>query len=274
MKKLIFGGGKVSIGLSKFDASYLSFKKDECDISNIEQIRKIVLHYCPDVIINAAAITNLERCEDNKYLSYMSNTLGVCNLMKICEDFKIKFVHISSGCLFDGNSSVFTEASKPDPKVWYTKTKLWADDFIESYGYKDYLILRPRQMMASFSHPTNVITKFLKMESIAAIDELNSITCVEDFCEMVDHLIENNCTGIFNCCNSDYLTPYDLACRIRDKLKNNFDVKKIEYDEFLKIIPNRRVNTLLCIEKLKTSGYVPRSAPEALDWCLENYGDL
>jgi len=271
MKKLVFGGGKVSVGFSRFSSSYTAIKRSECDISNIDNVRSIVAGHRPDVIVNAAAITNLERCESNKYDAYLSNTLGALNLLKVCSDFSIKFAHVSSGCLFDGNSSVFTETSSPDPKVWYTRTKAWTDDIISSFGYENYIILRPRQMISSFSHPTNMITKFLNMESILAIDEPNSLTCVEDFCEMLEHLIKYEHCGIFNCCNSGHITPYDIACRIRDKLKNSFHVEKIEYKEFLKTIPNKRVNTLLSIEKLKSTGYNPRSASEALTWCLEEY---
>jgi|ETNvirnome_2_130_1030620.scaffolds.fasta_scaffold05182_4 dTDP-4-dehydrorhamnose reductase len=271
MKKLVFGGGKVSVALSRFDNSYMIIKKSECDISNIDHVTDVIDEYDPDIIVNAAAITNLERCEEDKYGAYLSNTYGALNLLKACSDSSIKLIHISSGCLFDGNNSEFTELSLPDPKVWYTRTKLWTDDIISSFGYENYLILRPRQMISSFSHPTNMITKFLKMSSISAIDEPNSLTCVEDFCEMIAHLIKYEQNGIFNCCNSGYITPYDIACRIRDNIKNSFHVEKIEYEEFLKTTPNKRVNTLLSIEKLKSTGYDPRSASDALAWCLEKY---
>ena len=90
---------------------------------------------------------------------------------------------------------------------------------------------------------------------------------------MINHLINKDERGIFNCCNSGTLSPYDIACSVRDFLSPNMKVSKISYNELLEKLPNRRVNTVLCVEKLRATGYTPRSADEALKWCLENYSE-
>ena len=271
MKKLIFGSGKVANVL--LDKNSIIVPKKQCDIANKNDVLQIVKEHAPDVVINCAAITNLERCQDNMYRSYEVNTVGVINLLLASEAVNSKFVHISSGCLFDGNESPMDEGATPDPKVWYTRTKTWADEFITNYDYEDYLILRPRQLISKKPHPTNVLTKFSLMSEIHAIKEINSITCVEDFAEMINHLLDKNATGIYNCANEGTVTPHQIALGVKKYLSPNLQVYETSYEKFLETLKNRRVNTVLSLEKIKATGYTPRLASEALEWCLREYGD-
>jgi dTDP-4-dehydrorhamnose reductase len=269
MKRLIIGKGKVSRIISKENDIILS--RSECDISNIGEVRRAISEILPDVIINCAAKTNLEYCQENKLESFRSNTLGVINLLTVCQDFSIKLVHISSGCLFDGNEVISTENSSPSPAVWYTWTKSWSDEIIKNFGYNRFLILRPRQLISKTPHPSNMITKFSNMQKINAIQEDNSLTCIEDFSHMIDHLLKIDAKGIFNCCNTGTVTPYEIAVRIKDTIEPSLVVESTTYDSLLENLPNRRVNTILSCDKLIKTGYKPRSASEALDWCLKNY---
>jgi len=270
MKRLIFGKGKVSHIISH--ENDIVIDRDTCDISDVNQVNKILAELVPDVVINCAAKTNLEYCQDNKLEAYRSNTLGAMNLLSVCSSNKIKFIHISSGCLFDGNEFIADESTKPTPAVWYTWTKLWADEMIQNFGYDNYLILRPRQLISKIPHPSNMITKFSKMKKIPAIDEPNSLTCIEDFGEMISHLLAIDAKGIFNCCNTGTITPYKIAMRIKETICPQVTVEKIQYKDLLNILPNKRVNTILSCEKLIEEGFWPRSAESALDWCLKNYG--
>jgi dTDP-4-dehydrorhamnose reductase len=270
VKRLIFGKGKVSKIISGKTDTVLS--RDECDISCIDQVLRSINEVRPSIVINCAAKTNLENCQEDKVSAFSSNTVGVLNVLRACSDNNIKLVHVSSGCLFDGNSTVSTELSSPTPAVWYTWTKTWADQIIQNFGYDNFLILRPRQLISKVPHPTNMITKFSNMSHIPAIDEANSLTCIEDFKEMIDHLISQDERGIFNCCNTGTITPYEIAQKIKETINPDLVVETSTYEDLLDILPNRRVNTILSCDKLIKTGYNPRSAKEALLWCIENYG--
>jgi len=269
MKRLIFGKGKVSEIIKRDGDVILS--REECNISSMEEVRGILKKNPSTIILNCAAKTNLEYCQDNKVETFLSNTKGVLNLIKISSDLNIKLVHISSGCLFDGNSSVSDEQSRTTPAVWYTWTKKWGDEIIKNFGYNNYLILRPRQLISIIPHRSNMITKFATMEAIQAIDEPNSITCIEDFGLMIDHLLKINATGVYNCCNSGVTTPYEVALMIKKYINPNLSVTKIPYLELLKKMPNKRVNTILSNDKLINSGFNPRTASEAVEWCVREY---
>lgn len=268
--RLIFGKGKVSHIISKSDD--VIFSRGDCDISNHRRVNFIINRVNPDVVINCAAKTSLEYCQDNKLEAYKSNTLGAINILDCCARINVKFVHISSGCLFDGNQTVVDETTSTSPVVWYTRTKDWTDDYIQNFGYENYLILRPRQLISKTPHPSNMITKFANMSRIPAIKEENSLTCIEDFSDMIDHLLSIDASGVFNCNNTGTITPYEIAMRIKETINSNLIVEDISYDKLLDILPNKRVNTILSCDKLIDSGYLPRTANDALDWCLKNYG--
>lgn len=270
MKRLIIGNGKVSNVIRRDGDIVVS--RPSIDIRDAASVRSVIGSHRPDVVINCAAMTNLEECQEKKSKAFQTNSVGTANILEACADIGVKLVHISSGCLFDGNKSISTEESIPTPRVWYTWTKLWADQFIINYGYENHLILRPRQLFSAFPSKSNLITKFSSMKSIKAIKEANSATCIEDLGLMVDHLLEVEATGIFNCANEGSLSPYDMAVEIRDRMNPELVVDEISYEGLLQILPNTRVNTLLSLDKLKSTGFTPRSAHDALIDCIERYG--
>jgi len=270
LKRLIIGGGKVSDVIRRVDDVVVSHSI--CDIRNIKNIEEIVLKTKPHVIINCAAITNLEYCQDNKVEAFETNARGVANVINVCADKKIKLIHISSGCFHDGNKVVSNELSHPTPRVWYTWTKLWADQYVQNFGYSDYLILRPRQLFSRIPHKSNLITKFSLMNVINAIKEDNSATCIEDFGKMIDHLIKTEATGVFNCVNEGVLSPYDMAIEIKNRMCKNLEVNEISYEALLDILKNVRVNNILSTEKLRSTNFNIRDVREAFIDCVTNYG--
>ena len=269
MKKLIFGNGKVA---NIFDDENTTIvPRVVCDIRDYRLVEKVINHSSADVVINCAGLIDLEYCQENKRHAFEVNSAGPLNILDACSQHNKKFVHIGSGCIFDGNKKLVTEDDAPNPSVWYTWTKKWADDFICEHGYDNFLILRPRQLISSIPARGNMLTKFAGMKSIGAIDEPNSLTCIEDFYDMMNHLIENDHRGIFNCCNEGYITPLDISLGIREYLNTDLGVSKVTYEQFLTSVPNRRVNTIMSVEKLASTGYKNRHARDALRWCLENY---
>lgn len=271
MKRIIIGNGKVANIIKNHNDILIGH--DKIEISNIDSVQQSLKWLLnPDtIVINTAAKISLEWCEHNKLLSHSINTNGPLNLLEICSSYGAKFVQVSSGCIFDGNHVTFTEDMTPKPAAWYAMTKTWADELITNFGYQNYLILRPRQLISPVPNATNMLTKFLNLRKLSCIDEPNSITCIEDFSDMIDHLLSINATGIYNCANVGEISPYQIAINLQ-KIDKNLFVEKINYENYLKTISVKRVNTILDLSKLINSGYTPRSAQEALDWCINNYG--
>lgn len=273
MKRIIIGNGKVSHIIKGPKDVVLGHQQIE--LTDPGSVYRALHKHCSpgDVVINTAAKISLEWCEENKLEAHRVNVVGPLNVADACLRLGAKLVHISSGCVFDGNHVPFRENMQPSPAAWYSRTKVWADEAIENHGLKDYLILRPRQMISPVPNATNMLTKFLDKKVLACIDEPNSITCIEDFKLMMNHLIDVKAVGIYNCANTGIVSPYDVAVALK-RISSDVEVSKIAYDDYLKTIKVKRVNTVQDISKLMSTGFVPRSGQEALDWCVENYGKV
>lgn len=261
----IFGGkGKTGKALKRQFPRALIFGS-VCDVSSQLSISEsLPSSIRPDIIINCAAITSLERCEKDKHHAFNVNVNGALNLLSLSDEYNAKYIHISSGCLFDGNEKPNTEESTPTPSVWYTNTKKWADELIVNSGYKDYLILRPRQIFSRYIDDTNMLDKFKVKQEIFAHQEPNSGTCLEDFVNMVSHLISIDAKGIYNCTNDGLLNPYQVAKFVSKYINPQLRVYKASYQDVLDKYEIRRVNTILDNSKLNNTGYRNRDVLTAL----------
>ena len=270
--KVIIGSGKVSNVLKDKEDVVLSHK--DIEVKSLDSVYKQLSRFpVGTVVVNTAAKINLEWCEVNREETHSVNVTGAHNVGNVCKDIGHHLVHISSGCIFDGmeTEKVYTEEDTPTPACWYASTKAEADDNLMSLGYKKITIIRPRQLISAVPHPTNMLTKFATLPSGKFIDSKNSVTCIEDMKEAIDHLVSNNHYGIYNVANKDWLSPLQIAEIIKKEISPNLQVDKISYEDYIKTIRVKRVNTLLSINKLSKTGYDCRSAIDALEWCIKNY---
>lgn len=271
--RVIVGAGKVATVIGR--STDVILPHSQIDVRDYRSIVRQLKKFAGENIsvINTASKINLEWCEENKNEAYDVNTVGAINVAKACKEFDLHLVHVSSGCIFDGGESekVYTENDIPSPAAWYTKSKADADQGILELGYKKVTIVRPRQLISKLPYTTNMITKFLSLGRGKFITSKNSLTCIEDMGDMIDYLIDGKHYGVYNLANTGYTSPYEIALRVRE-INPSLIVEKIDYDEYVKTLPVRRVNTLLDVSKLMSIGYVPQSASDALDWCIKNYG--
>jgi dTDP-4-dehydrorhamnose reductase len=271
--KVIIGNGKVSNILREEHDIVLTHK----DIS-IEKAQSVddALANVPwgSVVINTAAKINLEWCEENKADAELINTYGAMNVGLACRKYNHHLVHISSGCIFDGLETeyAYSENEKPTPASWYAHTKAKADAALLAMDYYRVTVVRPRQLISAVENPTNMLTKFLGLGGGDFIDSKNSLTCIEDMKEMIDHLVKLKKYGIYNLANEGVISPYEIAMMLKENIDPTLDVRKISYSDYVNKLKVKRVNTILDTTKLKATGYKPRTAQAALEWCIENYG--
>lgn len=280
--RIIVGDGKLTQAIRKSHDVVLSHKDIEITDEPAELAK--ILRKASDraimganTVINTAAKINLEWCEDNKEECWKINALGPLKLAKACDILGFKFVQISSGCVFDGMSTerVYTEEDEPTPASFYAAAKAAADSYIKSANFDiPVLTLRPRQVISAKPHPTNMLTKFTNIgKSPKFITSPNSVTGIEDFSFMIDHLLRVNAIGVYNCANTGTISPYEIAVKMK-AIVSDFDPQPVEYEDYLKSIKVKRVNTILDVTKLRSTGYANRSAEQVVDWCIANYGKV
>lgn len=274
MKILILGNGQ----LGNYYKNYLSFVSHEVqlaakvDITNINSIRSYVAGFNPEVVINTAAKTNLEWCEENMKEAYKVNVDGAKNVADVCEDLGIYLVHLSSACIFESKDAkdVKTEESEPYPAAYYGWTKVWAERLVMRGRSENFsaLILRPRQPVSPMVDYKNMLIKFLTFTQF--VDTPNTGTVIDDLMKWTVELIEKRYHGVVNAANVGWTTPYQIAQVLRSYVLPSLPIEKITKEELDEKTPTKRVDTVLDVSLLKSLVKEVRLYPEAIVETIQN----
>jgi dTDP-4-dehydrorhamnose reductase len=225
---IIFGaGGQLGRELSLlFPEAYKVYHKDKSgtihDIDNSEFIRDIMALHKPDIVINAAALANVDLCEKNNALAYQTNGKSVGTIAKYSRMYNSLLVHVSTDYVFDGKTGNYDENAIPNPINYYGTSKLIGD--IYALGYENSIIVRTSGV---FGH-TNNFPKFV-LKNLSEGKEINAIKGFYSpiharFLAMaISHLIKKDFRGIVNVAG-DRISRFDLAMRIAQIFGLNSDL--------------------------------------------------
>lgn len=111
------------------------------DISEREEVMKLISEIKPDCIINTAAMTNVDACENDKAACKALNIDAVAFLIEAAKPFNAHFIHISTDFVFDGKEGPYREDDIPNPLSYYANSKLESEKLVETSGL-DWAILR------------------------------------------------------------------------------------------------------------------------------------
>ena len=186
------------------------FYLDICDRINLKGL--ISLHE-PDIIINLAAMTNVDFCEKNSDLAWEINTNGVRN---ICDAFKGKIVQLSTDYVFDGKNGPYVEEDEVSPLSVYGKTKLEAEKIVTSHN-SDNLIIRGNVLydnyLSSRASFFNWVTQSLKEKTPIKVvdDQINNPTWTQSMAKTIGMCIENEISGIYHWGDAEFVSRYKFA---------------------------------------------------------------
>ena len=103
----------------------------DIDLTDFDKLNKVVRKYVPDYIINTAAMTNVDICEDHKESCYLLNVELVQQLVSISESIKAHLIHISTDFIFDGRTGTYKETDAANPLSYYGETKMLSEQLIQ-----------------------------------------------------------------------------------------------------------------------------------------------
>lgn len=240
---------------------------DNVDIRKLADIQNAISEHKPEVIINTAAKTNLDWCEQNRLECFDTNVLGADAVGQAAQEAGIYLVHISTGCI--QGSKIATEAHKeddpPTPTSFYSWSKYWADQMLinrmDQHGLR-LLILRPRQPVSGKASNRNALVKMLTFNKF--IDTPNSITIIEDFIDVTEKLISQGTTGLYNVANGGVTSPYKIAQLLKEYINPELQINLIEKAELNKMTLAERIDSVLDCSKLVSVGITLKTAEERL----------
>ena len=190
---------------------------DDLDITNLEAVQNFVYKLKPDVIINAAAYTNVDACENNEDIAFKVNAHGTRNLAIASEKVGARIIHISTDYVFEGNGNVpYREYDITNPVSVYGKTKLAGENFVRELSSR-YFILRTSWLYGY--NGNNFVKTILKAgKEKGHLDVVNdqrgNPTNAEDLSHHILKLALSEEYGTYHCTANGECSWYDFACKI------------------------------------------------------------
>lgn len=249
---------------------------EELDITNLEAVQKFVENVKPDLIINCAAYTAVDKAEEQEELAYKINAIGPKNLAIASKQNDSILVHISTDYVFGGDKPVeqdYSEDDEKNPQAVYGTTKLAGEKFIEENCSK-YYIFRTAWLYGEGNNFVRTMINLAKDRNEVSVvnDQHGSPTYAVDLAKIIHQAIEKDIPyGIYNSTNIGYTTWYDFT-KLIYKLQNiNCNVKPVTTEEFPR--PAKRPkNSQMSKNKLLELGIEIPTYEEALMRYLEKEG--
>jgi len=206
------GDNRVS---EKNGYSYLSL-----DITNQEEVSKIIAEQNPMLVINTAAMTNVDLCEDEKQRCDALNVHAVKYLADACEKQGAHLIHISTDFIFDGENGPYKEEDEPNPLSYYGLSKLKSEQLLYKHNCK-WTILRTIIVFGVGENLSkgNIVLwakgALEKGEPLNIInDQFRAPTLAEDLADACILAAKKQAYGIFNASGRDIMSIYEMVERI------------------------------------------------------------
>lgn len=258
-------------GEDRLPERYGQHEYHSLDITDEEAVAEVFAKYTPDVVINTAAMTDVDQCEGEQELCWKLNVEAIKNIIHSCEACGAHLIHCSTDFIFDGSHGPLDENEKPAPVNFYGKSKLAAEELIINSNIS-WAIART-VLVYGIAHDmsrSNIILWVKKsLESGQEIhvvnDQWRTPTLAEDLAMGCYLLAKYQTQGIFNISGEDMLTPYEMAIKTADFFHLDKSlIHKTDASRFVQ--PAKRPQkTGFIIEKARRElGYAPHSFEEGL----------
>jgi len=221
MKVLLLGHkgmlGSDLMAQFKYRHEIIGMDQEEIDVTRASECRKAVDEVQPQLVINAAAFTNVDACETAKEECFAVNAEAVKNIAESCRGKNIKVIHYSTDYVFNGNGSrPYREDDPCNPINMYGASKLAGEQHLSTLT-DNFIIIRTAWLYGA--HGKNFVQAILDRAKATGKltvvdDQTGSPTCTRDLAAATELLVDKNARGIFHVTNRGSCTWFDFARKI------------------------------------------------------------
>ncbi|WP_066297124.1 dTDP-4-dehydrorhamnose reductase [Bacillus sp. FJAT-29937] len=239
--KIVITGANGQLGqelvqqLQQTSFTIYAFTKNDLDITDTENVQKVIGEIQPHVIINAAAYTKVDLAETEEELAFIVNGFAQRNLAVAAEKVGAKICYVSTDYVFDGESSTpYGEYETCKPLGVYGKSKYVGEQLTQSLSSK-YFIVRTAWVYGEYG--PNFVKTMIKLaedrNEIGVVhDQVGSPTYTVDLAEFIIKLIQTDKFGIYHATNSGTCSWYEFAKAIFEGLGLDTKVNPLTSDRF------------------------------------------
>lgn len=241
------------------------------DITSPASVDSVISEAQPDVIINTAAMTQVDDCETERDKCWLSNVTAVEYLIKTCKKNNVKLIHVSTDFIFDGMHGPLKEDAIPSPVNYYGESKLAGEEVIMRSDI-EWAIARTVLVFgitSDLSRSNIVLWVKQSLENGKTINVVNdqwrTPTLAEDLAMGCYLMAVKKANGIFHISGEEMMTPFDIAMNTAEFFKLDSSLINPTDSNRFKQTAARPLKTGFDIGKAKeTLGYQPHTFKEGL----------
>ena len=242
------------------------------DITDDRNVSAVFQDFSPDVVINCAAMTQVDDCEADRETCWQVNADAVDRLAKRCLAIGSRLIQVSTDFIFDGLEGPYRENDRPNPLSYYGRSKLAGENAARRAGMEQWVIARTVLVYGAGENlPRSnfvlwVIENLSRGQEIKVVtDQWRTPTYAPDLADGIERIIRFQKQGVFHLSGREMFSIYELAIEVAEA----FELDKkliIPVDSTLFTQPAiRPPKTGFLILKAETElGYKPHAIKEAL----------
>ncbi len=277
MKILITGvSGQVGHALMRElnDHELIGLTRQDCDLTNPDQIKEVIDHYQPELIINPAAYTKVDQAEDEPELAFQINRDAPKVMAEKAREYNIPLIHFSTDYVFDGDKKeAYLEDDPTHPLGVYGQSKCAGEEVVQEVGGLTY-IFRTSWVYSDIGHNFYLTMKKLSSErdELKVVADQGGVPTSNQFiAEQIKHIIpqlnETN-TGIYHLVPDGSCSWHEFAKEIISQTNPQFNLEHlhaIQTHEF-RTKTKRPKNSVLNNAKIKQTFILnPKNWSQALE---------
>lgn len=239
MKKILVTGANGQLGseIKVLAPNYPNFDFIFTDIDDfpLDQTEVIISNFKsiqPDIVINCAAYTAVDKAEQDTVVADAINHLAIATLASLCTESGAKLVHVSTDYVFDGSSPIaYKEEDQPNPKSVYGVTKL-AGETACFKNCPESIIIRTAWVYSEFGN--NFVKTMLRLmterDTLSVVnDQVGSPTYAADLAQVILTILDSNKweSGIYHYSNAGEISWFDFAQDIKEIANKTCEIKGI-----------------------------------------------
>lgn len=241
------------------------------DIANAQSIYDCFKQIKPTIVINCAALTDLDTIEKNSYQAYLVNAEAVKNISKIVNKLNIRLIQISTDSVFDGIRGMYDETDPPNPINEYAKSKLLGEQYVQEYC-SNHLIIRTN-FYGYNNEGKNLFNWILSnLQNNVVISGFHDVIFNPlDISTLSKMIIESSLTdhtGLYHFSSDESFSKYQFALKIAEHLGKNKDLINSDSINNFNFVAKRPLNTTL--KNKKSKQIISTSIIPFEDWLKQN----
>ena len=242
----------------KIEHDVVGLDLEEINIVSANECKEAIKEIKPDIVINAAAYTNVDGCETAKDECFAVNAEAVKNIADACRDKNIRIVHFSTDYVFDGTAKQpYKEDHKCNPINAYGESKLAGERYLRALS-DNYILIRTAWLYGvnGKNFVQTILEKVKTTKKLTVVDDqTGSPTYTKDLAAAVALLIDQNAKGIFHITNRGNCSWYQFAVKILQEAGiHDVDVTPIKSNQLQRLAMRPAYSVLSMQKFIQTTG--------------------